>query len=139
MNRIVIRIGLRLNRCLSEHDRSISQLMISPDGATLASFSIDSTVRLWNLKDGSSQVLRGHKRGTFGGSFSPDGKTLASLNHDRSLKLWNTATGHEVASFPMKETVWNPAFTPDGKRLIAYGGNSTSECLILEAGVGRGE
>ena len=126
-------------RTLSGHDRSISQLVVSPDGATLASFSIDSTVRLWNLKDGSSQVLRGHKRGTFGGSFSPDGKTLASLNHDRSLKLWNTATGREVGSFPMKETFWNPAFTPDGKRLIAYGGNSTTECLILEADVSRGE
>ncbi len=124
---------------LKGHDRSITQLVVSPDGTTLASFSIDSTVRLWDLKDGSSQVLRGHKRGTFGGSFSPDGKTLASLNHDRSLKLWNTATGREVASFPMTETAWYPAFTPDGKRLIAYGGKSTTECLILEAGVGRAE
>ena len=64
----------------------------SPDGATLASGSLDGTVRLWAVATGEPIApLEGHTDRVFSVSFSPDGATLASGSLDGTILLWDVA------------------------------------------------
>ena len=55
-------------RTIEAHTNSIPALAFSPDGKTLASGSMDQTVKLWDTATQAPQTL----------AFSPDGKVLAS-------------------------------------------------------------
>jgi WD40 repeat protein len=51
------------------------------DGKTLASASVDETVRIWDSTTGAvHRTLEGHSAGVCAVTFSPDGKTLASAS-----------------------------------------------------------
>ena len=86
-------------RTLSGHSDFISGLDFAPDGATLATGSMDGTIRLWNTANGDpGATLPGHMQETTDVAFSPDGRTLASLGRDESVKLWHLPTLREVVS-----------------------------------------
>ena len=54
-------------------------LSFSPDSKTLATGSMDKTIRLWHMPDGLlMRSLSGHTDGITTTRFSPDGNTLAS-------------------------------------------------------------
>jgi WD40 repeat protein len=73
------RVGLV--RTLRGHAEATSVVAFSPDGATLASGSVDTTVRLWDVATGEEQaILNGHSTAVYSVAFSPDGKVLASIN-----------------------------------------------------------
>ena len=68
-------------------------MAFSPDGRTLASGSVDQTVRLWNVADPASptplgQPLTGHTDWVSAMVFSPDGRTLATGSADHTARLW---------------------------------------------------
>ena len=68
-------LGIQV-RVLRGHERSVSSVSFSPDGNTLASGSLDQTVRLWDVASGHERrVLRGHERSVNSVSFSPDDRT----------------------------------------------------------------
>jgi WD40 repeat protein len=61
----------------------------SPDGQTLASGSVDNTVRLWRVADGALlRTLEGHTDLVWSVAFSPDGTLLASGSWDGTVRLW---------------------------------------------------
>ena len=74
---------------LAGHTDWIHSVAFSPDDATLASGSGDSTVRLWDTETGElKQTLTGHLSLVTSVVFSPDGTTLASGSGDRTVLLW---------------------------------------------------
>ncbi len=114
---------------LQAHADSITDIAYSPDGAQLATASLDGTIRIWNARDGSpSRVIEGHSAGVRSIDFSPDGTRLASGSDDRTAKLWNVADGSlERTLFPLLESrVVEVEFSPDGS-LLAIGGN---RCVV---------
>ena len=82
---------------LTGHTDSVLSVSFSPDGSTLASGSMDKTVRLWNVETGNQlRTLEGHTSAAGSVSFSPDGTTLASGNGDGTIHLWDVATSDHI-------------------------------------------
>ena len=96
-------------------------------GKTLASGSLDATIRLWDVASRRpSKTLEGHSAGVRGMAFAPDGKTLASASHDHSVKLWDVAAGKERMTLGThQDRAWCVAFAPDGKTVVSGGRDKT--------------
>src|SRR5262249_15432550 len=82
-----------LGPALTGHENSVTSVVFSPNGATLASGSADGTIILWDIATGKpiGSTLAGHTRSVQTVVFSPDGKILASGSDDQTLILWDVA------------------------------------------------
>jgi WD40 repeat protein len=99
----------------------------SPDGKTLASGSVDRTVRLWNASDGTAatppldltpQPKMPPLDEVRGVAFSPDGKRVAAVDMNGALVVWKTADGTNQVWQLVPPATPRPAFgvcwNPDG-------------------------
>ena len=74
---------------LTGHTDWVSSVAFSPDGNTIASGSLDNTIRLWNARTGKQQqTLKGHRHWVDSVAFGPDGRILASGSRDGAVLLW---------------------------------------------------
>lgn len=127
--------ALQLPATLSSHTESVTCLSFSPDGNMLASGSYDSTVIIWNLKDGSilHKLNQGDKVKTV--EFSPQGAALAAGGQDKYVKLWDAKSGKQINTFKgLTDRVYSLEFSPRGD-LLAVGGNN--EVIMWNTGSGR--
>ena len=109
------------------HKDEVYSVAFSPDGKTLASGSLDKTIKLWEVATGKERAtFEGHSDGVTSVAFSPDGKTLASGSDDTTIKLWDVATGKEQATFKgHKDPVVSRGFQ-SGRQDLASGSEDKS-------------
>ncbi len=130
---------------LDAHTAPVRSVAFSPDGTLLASASLDGTVILWNVADGSAAMTLRHSdtAGANAVAFSPDGTVLASggdstgaATTDTTILLWNVETGEMAAELRPSArtalgnqgvtiTIGSLAFNPDGSVLAAAGDDNT--------------
>ncbi len=101
----------------------VSSVDISPDGATLAAGSGDSTVVLWDMDTHERiDVLGGHSKTVSSVAFSPDGSLLAAGTQDGTIMIWDIVTREAVPPVEKHSGyIADVAFSPDGKTLAAAG------------------
>ena len=92
----LLRADVKETQILKGHSKPIFRISFSPDGQTIASASLDGTVKLWNL-DGKELKTLKHDSEVTDVSFSPDGKTILTAGMD-GLRLWNLS-GQRLSQF----------------------------------------
>ena len=120
------------------HTGWVSAIRFSPD-QTLASGSLDGTIRLWNLATGKFSSFKAGRITTL--AFSPDGQILAGGSRNSlwfdgqrgigGVQLWELKT---EKSLPVlgTDSVGSLAFSPNGQILAA--GSSTTQLWELKTG-----
>ncbi|HSD88194.1 MAG TPA: serine/threonine-protein kinase, partial [Kofleriaceae bacterium] len=129
------RMGLA--RELRGHTQDVELLAVSPDGIHIATGSDDSTVRWWDLRDGTSIELRGHTGPLEGITMSPDGKYLASAGTDHDIWLWELSTGTGRKLSGHTNTVRGVAFSPDSMHLASTSEDGTLWVWDVTSATGR--
>jgi WD40 repeat protein len=82
------------------HSNEVSSVAVSPDGKTLASGCLDSSIRLWDVA--SRRVVTTFWMNTTevnSVAFSADGRFLAAGNYTAPAQLWELASGRMIKSF----------------------------------------
>jgi WD40 repeat protein len=111
---------------IKAHDNWAMGASISPDGKTIASISIDETVKLWSVDGSLLKVLPGHTDAVYGVGFSPDGKTLATASADKTVRLWSV-DGPFLQNLDGEpgSAHLSVSFSPDGKKLASASWDKT--------------
>ena len=112
----------RIRAMFKQHGGTVFSVTFSPDGRSLISGSQDKSVRLWNIRDGSSKKLPATNDASYFVSvvFSPDGRYIAAGDPRHRLWMWDSRTHKLVANWKgHTDCVWCVKFTPDGKGLMS--------------------
>ncbi len=118
------------------HGEDIQRLAFSPDSTLLASASLDSTVKLWQIKQGKAheqKTISGHTDGISAVTFSPDGQMLATAGYDGQVGLFTIGAENPVF-FDAQEgkEVNSVVFDADGTQLLSAGDNGVRLWNIKE-------
>jgi WD40 repeat protein len=122
----------RAAKTLGGHTGTV-RVLYAPDG-TLATFSDDHAVRLWDAQGHVPRRLDGHEGGVGSAAFSPDGKTLATAGGE-SVRLWDVAEGKPRPAKGLPAGAARLAFSPDGKTLACVVGRD--EVQLWDVGTER--
>jgi len=78
-------------KSLTGHNHFVQDIVISSDGQFALSGSWDSTLRLWDLNNGTTtRRFVGHTKDVLSVAFSADNRQIVSGSRDKTIKLWNT-------------------------------------------------
>ncbi|MEG4346646.1 WD40 repeat domain-containing protein [Microcoleus sp. A003_D6] len=118
----------RLVRTLVGHTRTVTDVVVTPDGQHAISASVDRTLRIWNLKTGEMlQTLEDHTiemtaivaKSAMAIAITPKGCRAISASAD-AVSVWNLKNTTKERTFKdPTSNGWSVAITPDGQLVIS--------------------
>jgi len=131
-------IAGNIRTVLRGHAQRIHSVAFDDAGAKLLTTSIDRTVRIWNVADGSpGPVLLGHESPTWAASFisgaGPRDISIVSVGMDNRVRWWAPDSGTPVYSTTINECtnhITQLDFTRDQSVLTAVGLNAYAEISL---------
>ena len=125
---------------LNGHTNTVTKLTFARDGASLASASLDQTVRLWSVPTGEliGRPIN-HEQAVDWLAFSQDARRLATAEIDTNsvktcfVHTWETTTGSEVGPPIPMPRVFGLFFDPaTGRRLVVVSTENWTSILDAE-------
>lgn len=104
-----------------QHAGEVTAAVFSPDGAWIATSSLDSTVKIWDARTlkAVAPPIR-HPSPVLAVAFSPDSRQLVTSGADGVVGVWDRASGSMVGQpFKAGGAVNDVVFYPDGRRVLA--------------------
>ncbi|MDF5708528.1 MAG: CHAT domain-containing protein, partial [Nostoc sp. S4] len=127
--------GVQARNYLIGHNSSVTSVVFSPDGKTIATASKNNTVKLWDLqgKELTKSILK-YDAAVTSVVFSPDSKTIATVSEDNTVKLWDLQ-GKELTKTPLKHdaAVTSVVFSPDSKTIATTDKENTVTLWNLQS------
>ncbi|HET6974680.1 MAG TPA: AAA-like domain-containing protein [Pyrinomonadaceae bacterium] len=120
------------------HTNEVMSFSFSPNGKTLATGSVDRTVKLWDLDSGKYlRTILGHGGWVTALHFSADGRYLLSGDADGLIKVWDM-TIRELPVWPDQKakSIAETAFTP-AQKLIAIGRTAEGQLNLWDLSNGK--
>lgn len=106
------------------HKMRVTSVAWSPDGAYIASGSLDKTVQIWSANSSNHVrpfVYRGHSAGVRAVAWSPNSQRVVSGAEDTTMQIWDALNGeHSTLCRGHSDAVTTVAWSPDG-RYVASG------------------
>jgi WD40 repeat protein len=123
--------GFHASRFTPVSTDRVSRVAWSPDGRTLASCGLESTIWLWDVTTGHDRTgLQGHQTEVTGLVFTPDSQRLFSSSEDGGLRVWDVSASLNTGVTSGQcirvlqgytASLYDVAWSPDGKWLAAGG------------------
>ena len=123
---------------LTGHTGWVMGLAFSPDGKSLASTSVDGTVKIWSIVPGNEIVTISGPPSGFGTRvvYNPNGLEFATNGGDGTGAVWNSDLGRPKLTVKGHDLeVLNVAFSPDGKRFAT--GSLDETVIVWDAVTGQ--
>ncbi|RXW13609.1 hypothetical protein EST38_g12249 [Candolleomyces aberdarensis] len=136
-------------------DAGITSIAVSPDGRYVAAGSLDSVIRLWDLRQTSSssgerqppvliERLKGHKDSVYSVSFTKDGRFFVSASLDKGVRVWDVghlgivpASGSSSSSSSPSRGVGNRQSAKGNERTVTLGGKGKQKSRCVTQFVGH--
>jgi len=114
-------------RDLTGHSGWIQALVISPDGALLASGSADGNIKLWDWQTGEEKItFTGSRDAILCLAFNQNGNILVSGDAGGTIRFWEIETGKELQEIAAhSEAINSIVFSPSDQLLISASGDRT--------------
>jgi WD40 repeat protein len=125
-----------LKSTLTGHTEEVVAVAFSPDDKTIASGSVDRSVRLWDAETGAlKKIVTGHTDSVSSVAFSGDSKTVISGSSDGTIYLWNAQSG-ELENRLKEDSgdIVALAVSPDGKTLLSGSKDKTVKLWDTQTG-----
>jgi WD40 repeat protein/cellulose biosynthesis protein BcsQ len=113
-------------KTLIGHKYRVRSVCFSRDGKTLASSSLDKTIKLWCVNTGEClQTFSGHNDWVWTAVFNHDGSRLVSTSQDKELKIWDVKKGICTSTIELDSQVQSIAFSDNGDLMAAGSDDNT--------------